>query len=86
MDAITAEQEAVCAALQFEVEHLKSEIRKRENPRSPGTGALLSEEGNGSGRSPKQDEKREKRREFLRGEPPPLTIREYIGPVSQPGK
>jgi hypothetical protein len=86
MDAITAEQEAVCAALQTQIEDLKSKVQQPENPLSLRTGPLLTEEGNGSKRTSKQDKKQVQRREFLRGEPPRMTIREYIGPESFPGK
>lgn len=79
MDAITAEQEAVCASLQAQVEDLESKIRQRENSLSPGSGPLLPEEGNGAGRSRKQDKKREKRREFLREEATITNIRDAFG-------
>lgn len=79
MDAITAEQEAVCASLQAQVEDLESKIRQRENSLSPGSGPLLPEEGNGAGRSRKQDEKREKRREFLTEEATITNIRDAFG-------
>ena len=86
MDAITAEQGAVSAALQAEVERLESLLREREKPLSPAANPPLPEERNGSRRTPKQDKKRNQRREFLRGEPPRPSIRESIGPVKQPDK
>ncbi|MFN0020154.1 MAG: hypothetical protein ACKVP0_17985 [Pirellulaceae bacterium] len=71
MDAVTAEQEAVCAALQAQIEDLKSKIQQSENGLSPGSGPLLPKRGS-----------QDKRREFLRGEPTRPSIHEYIKPVS----
>jgi len=97
MDAVTAEQEAVCAALQAKVEDLESKIQQSENSLSPGSDPLLPEEGDArdSTRRPRSGEEpgfhaergsQDKRREFLRGGPPRMAIREYIGPESQPDK
>ncbi|MCE9528560.1 MAG: hypothetical protein K8R36_21150 [Planctomycetales bacterium] len=66
MDAVTAEQEAVCAALRAKIEDLESKILQSENTLSPDTGPLLSEEENGASRSHKKNQKRENRRELLR--------------------
>lgn len=79
MDAITAEQEAVCASLQAQVENLKSKIRQRENSLSPATGPLLPEVGNGARQGHKPDKKQEKRREFLREESAITNIRDAFG-------
>jgi hypothetical protein len=79
MDAITAEQEAVCAALEAKVAEQKSKNRQYENNLSLGTGPLLPEDVNGSRRSRKQDKKREKRREFLREEATITNIRDAFG-------
>ncbi|MBC7857133.1 MAG: hypothetical protein IAF94_27190 [Pirellulaceae bacterium] len=84
MDAITGEQEAVFAALQSEVQQLKGAQREVKNTLSResvslGTGPLLPEDKRDTCRRRKQAE----RRDFLRGDPPRLTIQEYIGPVAQ---
>lgn len=83
MDAITAEQQAVNAALKVKVEELKAEIRKCENPLSLGTGPLLPEEGKGAKGTRKQGKMREERREFLREEPTITNIQDAFGRKTQ---
>ena len=78
MDAITAEQEATCAALQEKIARLERAVTQSQNTLSPGTGPLVPEHQNGSPRSRKQAKNADRRQEFLRGDPPVTSIQEFI--------
>ena len=78
MDAITAEQEATCAALKEKIARLEGAVTQSQNTLSPGTGPLVPEHQNGSPRSRKQEKNVDRRQEFLRGDPPATSIQEFI--------
>jgi hypothetical protein len=78
MDAITAEQEATCAALKEKIARLEGAVTQSQNTLSPGTGPLVPEHQNGSPRSRKQDKNLDRRQEFLRGDPPVTSIQDFI--------
>ena len=92
-EAIPAERQAICASLMAKVADLEAKIRKAENGLSTESGPLLPAEGDcpdsapkprsGRKRSSRQErEIQNPRREFLRGGPSVMSIREYIGPAS----
>ena len=80
MDAITAEQEATCAALKEKLARLEGAVTPSQNTLSPspGTSPLVPEHQNGSPRSRKQDKNADRRQEFLRGDPPVTPIHEFM--------
>jgi hypothetical protein len=92
MEAITAEQEAVYEAIQAKLKRLEAQNRDAKNSLSLGSGPLLPEDGEvgnlcPAGRRPRSGEEgcshaergnKSVRREFLRGEPPAMSIREVI--------
>jgi hypothetical protein len=78
MDAITAEQEAVCNELQAKLDLLQAKEREQKKTLSLGSGPLLAEGGNSPIRTPKRDERDNARREFLRGDRPVMSIREFV--------
>jgi len=78
MDAITAEQEATCAALKEKIARLEGAVTQSQNTLSPGTGPLVPEHQNGSPRSRKETKNLDRRQEFLRGDPPVTSIHEFI--------
>lgn len=93
-DTITAEQEAVYEATKAKLERLQAQQRETKNTLSLGSGPLLPEDGEvgnlrptgGSDRGRKRDERLDRRRDFLRGKPAVMTIREMIEPVSPAGQ
>jgi hypothetical protein len=92
MEAITAEQEAVYEATKARLERLEGQDREAQDSLSLGTGPLLPEDGEvgdlrRTGRRPRSGEEvcshaergnKCVRREFLRGEPPAMSIRDVI--------
>jgi len=78
MEAITAEQEATCAALKEKIARLEGAVTQSQNTLSPDTGPLVPEHQNGSPRSRKETKNLDRRQEFLRGDPPVTSIHEFI--------